>query len=448
MKKYRSFLMALSMTVSLVASVLVFSPPASAYEPPEGGVFNVPRPWGTKAQKYRIVSTVEKAIRKTPGPTKAEPNPRIVISTYLLDRKPSVDALVAACRRGVSVRVIMDEDIENKNSRRIIRTLNGDNVPDRNGDGIGDRKPRAGACNRPLKNRVAAKMTGEDLARSMRVPTEDSVTWGKDKSYAKKCDGSCRGRGGNMHSKFFLFSKTGTARNVVIVSSSNLNRGGAELGWNDGFVINNRATLYNGFNTVHREMTEDSRAGDRKVEVRDGRYTARFFPMRNAGKRKDPTLKDLNQIGCRSALGRTQIHVSMFYWKGSRGQYLATKLLNLARQGCSVNIIYGAPSLEIAERLRNAAKSRLINLYDSRWDMNNDGYNEVRTHAKYVLVKGRYGGKAKSWQVLTGSQNWVAGSLSRGDEVTLNVASRSAYNDYRKNWQAIRKHSRRMPLNR
>ena len=64
----------------------------------------------------------------------------------------------------------------------------------------------------------------------MRAPTEDSITWGTDKSYAKKCDGSCRGGGGNMHSKFYAFSHTGTAHNVVIVSSSNLNFGGAHAG--------------------------------------------------------------------------------------------------------------------------------------------------------------------------------------------------------------------------
>ena len=54
----------------------------------------------------------------------------------------------------------------------------------------------------------------------------------------------------------------------------------------------------------------------------------------------------------------------------------------------------------------------------------------MRTHAKYVLVKGAVGGDRPRHIVWTGSQNWVAGSLSRGDETTLNIALRSAWSDY------------------
>ena len=45
----------------------------------------------------------------------------------------------------------------------------------------------------------------------------------------------------------------------------------------------------------------------------------------------------------------------------------------------------------------------------------------------------------------TGSQNWVTGSLSVSDETSLNIALRSAYRSYLKNWDAIRDHSRRLP---
>jgi hypothetical protein len=442
------------LTVLMIAT-LVGAPPASAYEPTGGGLFNVPRPWGSAAQKYRLVQHVEKAIRRTPGPSERNPRPTILISTYLLDRDQSVDALVAACRRGVSVRVILDEDIDNRNSKRLIRVLNADNVPDRNGDGEPDREATSGPCDTPLRGRAAQRqapdtgpLTLRELRQSLRVPTEDSITWGGDRSYAKKCAGSCRGAGGNMHSKFFAFSTTGTAKNVVMVSSSNLNFGGAALGWNDLYTIKNRPESYEGYRRIHREMTDDTRAGDGKVEVKDGPFASRFFPMRNASKRNDPTLRDLKKVGCRSAFGRTQIYVSMFYWKGARGNYLASKLLDLAGSGCRVSIIYGAPSVEIAARLRQAARAGRINLYDSRWDFNDDGYNEIRTHAKYVLVKGKFGTDRSAYEVMTGSQNWVAGSLSRSDETTLNISLRSAYQDYVKNWQQIRQHSRRLPYNR
>jgi hypothetical protein len=230
-----------------------------------------------------------------------------------------------------------------------------------------------------------------------------------------------------------------------MVSSSNLNRGGAVLGWNDMYTMKGRPKTYEAFGRIHRAMSRDRGSQGHKVEVRDGPYTSRFFPMRRATKRTDPTFRDLGKVSCRSAVGRTKIYVSMFYWKGPRGNYLTTRLLDLARRGCRVNIIYGAPSVQMAERLRNAARARRINLYDSRWDYNGDGWNEVRTHAKYVLVKGSFGKKRRARVVMTGSQNWVNGSLTRGDETTLNIAKKSAYQQYVKHWNTVRKHSRRLP---
>ena len=62
---------------------------------------------------------------------KGQPRQAITIATYLMDHTPSVTALINACRRGVKVRVLLDVGIANRNSRRLIRTLNGDNVRDR-----------------------------------------------------------------------------------------------------------------------------------------------------------------------------------------------------------------------------------------------------------------------------------------------------------------------------
>jgi hypothetical protein len=138
----------------------------------------------------------------------------------------------------------------------------------------------------------------------------------------------------------------------------------------------------------------------------------------------------------------------MFYWAGKRGTYLAHKLLGLARHGCRVAIIYGAPSKEIRLLLSKAARRHLVKLYDSRWDLNHNGDYDVRTHGKYVLVKGTYRGDRHTRIAMTGSQNWVGGSLSRGDEVTVNVKLASAYYKYIRNWGVIRDHSRRIPQHR
>ncbi len=448
---------ALSLLLLLpIAFVHASSPAAVAAG---SAVFNTPRPYAKAPGNYAIINRVQRAIRGVPAHQKGKPRQVIHLTTYLLDHTSTVTSLIKACRRGVAVRVILDEEIQNRNARRLITTLNADNVRDRNRDGKADSKPRARPCNRPL-NRTSRQDTSErtllgvsdDALLSMRrtitsvdAPLKDSVTWGRDRSYVKRCTPSCRSGRGNMHMKIFLFSRTGRSKNVVMVSSSNLNRGGATLGWNDMYVMRNRPKSYGEYVDVHRLMTIGRRAPRERIEIVDGPFTSRFFPIRDAGIRRDPVLQDLNRIRCRSALGPTRIHISMFYWKGRRGNYLATKLFNLARSGCRVNIIYGAPSRQIAARLRNAARSGLISLYDSRWDYNLDGVAEVRTHSKYVLVRGSYKRNPRKWVVMTGSPNWVAGSLSKGDESTLNIELKSAYDSYRRSWERVRAHSRKLP---
>ncbi len=433
---------------------------------PPATSFNTPRPWGSPAAQSTIVRRVERAINAT-RPTKRHPKPTITIASFLLDHSGSVSALIGACRRGVGVRVVLDKDIVSGNSRRLISALNGDNVTDKNRDGKPDKKPATGRCGKKKKrhrdarfdsrlDRRAVVEGGEGLQlltrraakASLNLPTGDQFSWGRDRSYVKKCRGGCRnaGDGGNMHSKFYVFSRTGKAKHVVMVSSSNLNRGGMTAGWNDMYVMRNRPKTYKFYLQVHRAMTRQLRAGKARLAVADGPFVSRFFPMRGAGQKADPTLADLKQIRCSSRLGRTQIHVSMFYWKGTRGNYLTSRLFDLARQGCAVSVVFGAPSRQMSGRLKAAARVGLINLYDSRWDMNEDGYNEVRTHAKFVAVKGTYRGDRSAWVVMTGSQNWVGGSLSLGDENTLNVSLRSAYDAYRREWSRIVSHSKKLPL--
>lgn len=396
----------------IVALTLVLTtgvgPASAAYAPPRGATFNVPTPWGSHAEEYRIVRTVDNAIWHI-RPTSWDRHPVIYMSTFLLDDKPSVDALIAARKRHVSVRVVMDRSIESAQARRLMRVLNRDN--------------RGAISSNP-------------------------ATWGRDHSYALMCRGSCRGSGPNDHSKFFAFSHSGQVKNVVMVSSSNLNKGGAVNGWNDLYVMEQRPKTFRAYAAIHRQMTDDVKAGARKVQIVDGPFTSRFFPMANATRANDPTMQDLDHIRCHSAFGRTQINVSMFYWAGPRGWYLASKLLQLARNGCAVSVIYGAPSKDIRLRLSKAARAHLINLYDSRWDLDGNGSYNVRTHGKYVLVKGSYRGNRSARVVMTGSQNWVAGSLNKGDEVTLNIALPSAYRKYLFNWELVRQHSRRIPQHR
>lgn len=439
----------IALVVLLSASLLPL--PASGYEPSGGATFNVPEPWGGEAANTRIVRKVEEAfrhVRRTPR----DPHPVILLTGYLFDRKKSAEALVNACRRGVSVRVIVDRDVASRPFRRLVTVLNADNVRDRNRDGVADSDPRAGRCNRPLpadhgglrQKHGIPLMTSREVTASLREPDGRSVTWGKDGSYIMKCSGSCRGADkANMHSKIYAMSNSGTANNVVMMSSSNLNAGGANAGWNDLVVMKNRPKTFEFLVRIHRLMTAQKRAGRQLVQLIDGPYTTRIFPMIGVGKARDPLMQDLRKIRCSSALGRTTLHIQQFWWNGHRGNYIWDKIRSLARSGCKVKIIVGAVDRRLIDRMRAARSAGLIELWDSRIDTNDDGYVNTRTHMKTIAVRGTYGDNRRYHGVWTGTANWSTGSLTRGDENTVNVRSASLWRRYVRYWATVRNHSHR-----
>ncbi len=428
--------------------------PASAtgYEPRGGASFNVPNPWGSSTENTRIVRAVEEAFRNV-RPTAKDPRPVILLAGYLFDRKSSADALIAACKRGVSVRVIIDRAVVSKPLRRIVTALNADNVRDGNNDGIADSDPRAGRCNGPLppshgglrtrSDSGIPLMTARQVKVSLREPTGRDVTWGRDGSYVLRCSGSCRGgEEANMHSKIYAMSHTGSANNVVMTSSSNLNAGGANSGWNDLLVMKSRPKTFQFFVRIHRLMTAQKRAGRKLVEFKDGPYTSRIFPMIGVGERRDPLMVDLRKVRCSSAFGPTTIHIQQFWWNGHRGNYIWDKIRSLALNGCKVKIIFGAVDSGLLSRMKDARASGLIELWDSRWDTDLDGCVNTRTHMKAVAIRGTYGTNRRYAGVWTGTANWATGSLTRGDEVTLNVRSASVWRQYVDRWNVVKSHSR------
>lgn len=425
----------------------------AAYVAPEGATFNVPRPWGSAGESARIVSKVEEAFRNI-RPSARDPRPTLLVAAYLFDRSQSADALIAACRRGVSVRVIIDADVVSRPFRRLVTALNADNVPDRNRDGIGDRGPHYGRCNAPLRGDVSAPrqavrplMSRREVLRSIREPLGTDVRWGPDRSYVIQCSGSCRGGAeANMHSKIYAFSSTGRSRHVVMTASTNLNAGGVLSGWNELFVMRNRPKTFAFVERVHRLMTEQKRAGRQLVELVDGPYTTRFFPMVGVGEKRDPLMQDLRKVRCSSAFGPTLIHIQQFWWNGHRGQYIWRKVRDLARSGCQVRIIFGAVDRGLLASMRSAANSGLIELYDSRLFAGEGEDRQVttRTHMKTLAIRGTFGRDRSYHGVWTGTANWATGSLTRGDEITLNVHSAKVWKRYVDYWHVVRNHSQRL----
>jgi phosphatidylserine/phosphatidylglycerophosphate/cardiolipin synthase-like enzyme len=377
----------------VVALVVSMAPAASAWQPPGGAIFNNPK--GDRAAQYRIVNSITRAVNNAPR------NSTMLLSAYMFDNAGTFKAMMRAHRRGVHVQVVLDAaHARNGKTRRMAARFNRDNV--------GGAMPQR---------------------------------WGRDQSYLVFCRQACRGSNGYNHTKFYAFSQSGTAKNVVMVSSSNPNAGGAVKGWNDVYVMKNKPELFRGHSRVLAEMAEDSpRNGDRFIQLREGNALARFYPKRTGN---HPIMEDLNRVRCRGAAGgagvggRTKIRVSMFRWNRKWGKRIATKLVGLAGDGCLLDITYGAPSRELRLYLTGAAqRSGRIRLWDSRFDRNGDGKVDLRNHTKYLLVSGVIGGDRSSWQVTAGSQNWGA-SLRTSDENTITLDNRAAHAAYARNFTHV-----------
>ena len=142
-------------------------------------------PLGDHAAKWRIVNHVDAAVAN------ARKGSRIYISTYLMDARDSVDHLLRAHKRGVQVQMVLDGVYANNGqSQRLAKAFNKD-------------------------NRAKRKGTFKDgtLRR-----------WGKDRSFVKYCQASCRGRIANNHSKFYVFTHTGTDRKSTRLNSSHIQK--------------------------------------------------------------------------------------------------------------------------------------------------------------------------------------------------------------------------------
>jgi phosphatidylserine/phosphatidylglycerophosphate/cardiolipin synthase-like enzyme len=375
---------------------LVTAGPVSArsapYAPSRGPIFNRPAPVGTLAQQEAIQTHIDQAIDGAPkGST-------IRIATYGIDRVDSAKALLRAYKRGVHVQIVI-------NPKR-----------------------------RPLATRMLKAGLKSHIHR---------------KSFIKFCIRGCRGRAANMHSKFYTFSQSGTAKDVVMLGSANLTQSQISLAWNDMYTLIGNKTIFNAYVDVFNQMKLDKRIKHPYRQVQAGRFTTYLFPRPGATQAEDPVYQAMSDVRCNSAAdgagdhGHTIIRVAMFSMLERRGLYLATKLHDLDDAGCEVHVIYGAPSKDVVHELRKGGPHGGVDLRDSRYDFNGDGVIDHYDHTKYMLIDGAVKGDTSAWLTYTGSENWTALALHRGDEDMIRIDSRHVYLQYDKNYHDIARHGSR-----
>lgn len=292
----------------------------------------------------------------------------IRLVSWNFDSWPYVNALTRAHNRGVSVRLIMARGMAvNQGPKAPYWTLR------RNLQGAGNER-------RPAELR----------------------------SWTRTCSHSCRGRGGSMHAKYFVFSKTGRSKYVVMNSSANLTAAAARIQWNDMYTTVGREKIYDEYMKTFREASRDRPAKYR--QFKDGTITGFFFPL---GGRAHPAMRMLNRVQCHGARttsdGRTVVRAAQDVFNNKIGLVLARKLRELHRQGCDVKVVYSQAVGETRPVVKSIPHNHLVQ------DRDGDGSYDRYLHSKVLTISGHYNGNPRTRIVLNGSANW-SGTAIQSDE--------------------------------
>jgi phosphatidylserine/phosphatidylglycerophosphate/cardiolipin synthase-like enzyme len=373
--------------VLLTSALIVPVAHAGGYTPPDGTIFNRPADAGTMAQRYAIRDHINRTIAATPkGET-------IRVAQWAINFSSSTDRLIEAHKRGVAVKVLVDDK----------------------------------------HNYLAHRRLRQALGADRRAP-----------SYFYVCDSGCRiGRGGSQHSKFLTFSRAGGKSEIVMMSTANLTGPGATWGWNDNNTWSGSTGIYRGFVDIFEQMSRDRRVADPFRVVRQGPFAFYFFPQPGATLAQDPTARALSNVRCSGARdgagieGRTVIRVAMFGMIGTRGLYLARKLRMLDAQGCRVEVILAKPARKVILELRRPGPNGGVTVHDSRYDRDLDGRPDKYVHLKTMLISGNYDGDPSAWTVFTGSQNWFPRSQTHDDELVVQMRLRTKWARYNQHFLDI-----------
>lgn len=382
---------------------------AYAYTPESGARFN--DPGGSREAVNRSMAHIRKSIES------AKKGSIIRIATYTHNRADITDALIDACKqRHVTVQMVLNDNNTSRTTRRLIRVL-GSNIKPHYKD----------ACN-PRKKPLVDAVGDEPYP---------------DPSYVKICYQSCRKGAGNQHMKFYLFSKAGSADDVVMVGSANTTGYGARTQWNDMFTATEEPALRDLYTKIFEQLVRNRQVAEPYVRRTAGVYENEFFPHYDTTAENDPVMERLNGVRCAASggtgsRGHTVIRIVMYGWGADRGLYLAQKVADLDKSGCDVKALLSAPGRKIVGTLQRGGvlvKSADLDLDNNDATGFDDTPYEVFTHQKYMALSGSYRG-AMGYQVWTGSENW-SGMGMINDEVVIRIPKRSAYEKYVANFDYV-----------
>lgn len=370
-------LIAVALTAGLLlgggATAAQADPTPDAYAPQTGALFNDPT-GGFKEQR-RLFIHIRRSISSVPA------GGAIRIAVMSFADKRIADALVAAYRRGVRVKLIF-----------------------------------AGANVYPPMARLRDTIGTDPSARSFVVI----------------CENSCRGTKGQMHAKYFSFSRTtGGSQFVTMVGSNNLTKHNATEQWSDLYTVEGDQKYYRAYNRWFGQLKHDQPVQQQYLRKFIGQNQIAITPI-DLSANEDPIRTALSRVRCEVTQGEldpdaqdpdkvvaTRIRIGAHAWNEERGKAIARDVAALVHQGCIAQVFYGVGTGPAVRAILTQAGAQL----------SNGTHKGIYTHQKMMVVKGAYGKQLDTVRVWTGSHNWSDRSPGRDDLIiyTKNRAVGEAY---------------------
>jgi hypothetical protein len=254
-------------------------------------------------------------------------------------------------------------------------------------------------------------------------------------SWARQCRFSCRGWGGNLHVKLYLFSQVASVPSVTMYGS-----------WNPTWVANQRQwnhldtrwdpATYEQYLQIFAQAKQDRWFGYAHWE--SGGMENMVFPKPGTRADTDPVNQQLAKISCVSppdatgATHATAIRVGMYVFGGSRGTWMAKRIRSLWNQGCDVAIIYGFMSDRAFSILYSPSGRGRIPMKQAVSIENGMPYRYF--HSKYLAMSGVYDGVPGSSEVWAGSTNFANLGFSSDDLTVRTPGSAALVQAYFKDW--------------
>ncbi|MET0694007.1 MAG: phospholipase D-like domain-containing protein, partial [Propionibacteriaceae bacterium] len=364
--------------------------PAPGFKIQPGLIFNNPK--GKKAKQLTIITQINKGIDNAPRGS------NIYMAQYLFDIDSVANKLIAAHRRGVNVKVLIDDGTPTKQSRRVKAAL-------------GTNK--------------------------------------KARSYVTTCKRSCMANVASvMHAKFYLFSQTGASKLVSMVSSANPYTGNTFTSWNNNHTIVGDRAIYNSLVKYFNDMILDRNNTRYYRTTQSGKYKLYLFPRApQPGVQTVIPIDVLNHVACTGVAkgygskGKTVIRIAMWGWTGGRRD-LANQLWAMHNRGCKVEVIINSGRTNsgvMKQLLKKSKKYGRMKVYDAWQDFNKNGLPGLYIHHKTFMINGRWFGHPNTKVTYTGSQNFSAPATTVNNDIVMRIIDNGTYNAYGKNLDYIRK---------